>query len=69
MKEYYRHPQDVVGDDPVLLAYWNQMPVKSRLRLLESSISVSTLGDLKKLGEELAMDTTVPPGKDLNSLL
>jgi len=69
MGEHYRHPRDVVGDDPNLLAYWNQMPVRSRLRLLESAISVSTLGELKKLGEELAMDTTVPPGKDLNSLL
>lgn len=61
MKQYYRHPRDVVGSDPVLLAYWDEMPPKAQLRLLESTISVSTLGELKKLGEELGVDTTVPP--------
>lgn len=62
MKSYYRLPQDVVGHDPVLLSYWDRMPAKAQLRLLESSISVSTLGELKKLEEELSMETTVPPG-------
>lgn len=61
MKQIFRHPRDVVGRDPALLAYWEQMPPKAQLRLLESSITVSTLGELKKLGEELSMDTTVPP--------
>lgn len=61
MIQYYRHPRDVVGQDPALLSYWEQMPAKAQLRLLESSISVSTLGELKKLAEELSMDTTVPP--------
>lgn len=60
MAEKLRSPRDVVGEDPALLAYWNQMPVHSQLRLLESRISVSTLGELKKLGEELAVETTVP---------
>ena len=50
-----------MGHDPVLLSYWHKMPGRARLRLLESSISVSTLGELKKLGEELSMDSTVPP--------
>ena len=62
MEQYYRLPQDVVGHDPVLLSYWDRMPPRARLRLLESDISVSTLGELQKLGEELGRDTTVPPG-------
>ena len=57
MEQYYRLPQDVVGHDPVLLSYWDKMPPRARLRLLESDISVSTLGELQKLGG----DTTVPP--------
>ena len=62
MEQFYRHPRQVVGDDPELLAYWNQIPPKARLRLLDSTITVSTLGELKKLAEELGSDTTVPPG-------
>ena len=50
-----------MGHDPVLLSYWDKMPPRARLRLLESDISVSTLGELQKLGEELGRDTTVPP--------
>ena len=61
MEQSYRLPQDVVGHDPVLLSYWDKMPPRARLRLLESDISVSTLGELQKLGEELGLDTTVPP--------
>lgn len=51
-EQYYRLPQDVVGHDAVLLSYWDQMPARARLRLLESKISVSTLGELKMLAEE-----------------
>ena len=40
MEQYYRLPQDVVGHDPVLLSYWDKMPPRARLRLLESDISV-----------------------------
>ena len=47
-----------------LLAYWNQIPPKARLRLLDSTITVSTLGELKKLAEELGTDTTVPPNRE-----
>jgi len=53
-----RTPRDVVGDDPALLEYWQSMHAVSRQRLLNSAISVSTLGELKKLDEELAMDTS-----------
>lgn len=51
-EQYYRLPQDVVGHDAVLLSYWDQIPAKAQLRLLESSISVSTLGELKMLAEQ-----------------
>ena len=61
MEQFYRHPRDVVGGDPELLAYWNQIPPRARLRLLDSTITVSTLGELKKLAEELGQDTTVRP--------
>ena len=49
-EQYYRLPQDVVGHDAVLLSYWDTMPAKAQLRLLEST--VSTLGELKMLAEE-----------------
>ena len=65
MEQFYRHPREVVGSDPELLAYWNQIPPKARLRLLDSTITVSTLGELKKLSEELSMDSTVPYGKGI----
>ena len=48
-EQYYRLPQDVVGHDAALLSYWDTMPARARLRLLESDISVSTLGELKML--------------------
>lgn len=53
MEQYYRLPQDVVGHDAVLLSCWDQLPAKVQLRLLESGITVSTLGELKMLAEEL----------------
>ena len=59
MEKKLRSPRDVVGEDPALLTYWNQMPVRAQLRLLESEISVSTLGELKKLGEELVENESV----------
>lgn len=51
-EQYYRLPQDVVGHDAVLLSYWDTMPAKAQLHLLESNITVSTLGELKMLAEE-----------------
>ena len=53
MKQYFRRPQDVVGEDRVLLTYWNTMSGKVQLRLLESGLSVSTLGELKMLQEQI----------------
>ena len=53
MIQHDRRPQDVVGEDPMLLEYWRTMPGQVQLRLLESRISVSTLGELKMLREDL----------------
>ena len=52
-EQYYRLPQDVVGHNAALLSYWDQIPAKAQLRLLESNITVSTLGELKMLAERL----------------
>ncbi len=51
-EQYYRLPQDVVGHDAALLSYWDTMPARAQLRLLESTITVSTLGELKMLAEQ-----------------
>ena len=55
-EQYYRLPQNVVGHDAVLLSYWDQIPAKAQLRLLESQITVSTLGELKMLAEEFGRE-------------
>ena len=65
MEQYYRLPRDVVGDDAALLSYWDQIPAKAQLRLLESKITVSTLGELKKLAEELSMEHTAAPDANM----
>lgn len=54
MEQYFRLPQDVVGHDAELLSYWDQMPARAQLRLLESRVSVSTLGELKLLAERFS---------------
>ena len=56
MEQYYRLPQDVVGHDGALLSFWDRMPAKAQLRLLESGITVSTLGELKLLAEEFGRE-------------
>ncbi len=56
MKQYFRRPQDVVGEDRDLLTYWNTMSGKVQLRLLESGLSVSTLGELKMLQEQILFE-------------
>lgn len=58
MIQYYRHPRDVVGKDPQMLRAWNEMPGDVRLRLLESNISVSTLGELQMLHGHLEENET-----------
>ena len=63
MEQYYRLPQDVVGHDPQLLSYWDQLPARAQLRLLESTITVSTLGELQRLGEELGRRGCRGPGE------
>lgn len=55
-EQYYRLPQDVVGHDACLLSYWDTIPAKAQLRLLESKITVSTLGELKMLADELGQE-------------
>ena len=55
-EQYYRLPQDVVGHDAVLLSYWDTMPARAQLRLLESQVTVSTLGELKMLADGLSRD-------------
>ena len=56
MEQYYRLPQDVVGHDAALLSYWDRMPAKAQLRILESDITVSTLGELKLLEEAFGQE-------------
>ena len=55
-EQYYRLPQDVVGHDAALLSYWDTMPAKAQLRLLESEVTVSTLGELKMLAERFSQE-------------
>lgn len=54
MEQKERTVRDVVGDDPALLGYWQQISPQVQRRLLDSTINVCTLGELKKLAEELA---------------
>ena len=56
MGQYYRLPQDVVGHDAELLSYWDRIPAGAQLRLLESEITVSTLGELKMLVERFSRE-------------
>lgn len=58
MQQYFRRPQDVVGKDDVLLNYWNTMPGKVQLRLLNSGITVATLGELQLLRDQIENETT-----------
>ena len=58
MQQYFRRPQDVVGKDDALLNYWNTMPGKVQLRLLESGITVATLGELQMLRDQIENETT-----------
>lgn len=55
-EQYYRLPQDVVGHDAVLLSYWDRIPAKAQLRILESDATVSTLGELKLLAESFSRE-------------
>ena len=59
--EYTRTPQDVVGNDPELLRYWDSIPDKIQKRLLASTITVSTLGELQIMVDQLKRVTDDPP--------
>ena len=61
MEQYFRLPQDVVGHDAALLSHWDTLSGKVQLRLLESTITVSTLGELKMLEDHIEHDSTIPP--------
>ena len=50
----------VVGHDAQLLSYWDTLPPSVQLRLLESTISVSTLGELKLLEEGFRREPPSP---------
>ena len=56
LEQYFRLPQDVVGHDAALLSYWDTMSARSQLRLLESEVTVSTLGELKMLAERFSQE-------------
>ena len=60
LKQYFRLPQDVVGHDAQLLSYGDTLPPSVQLRLLESTISVSTLGELKLLEEGFRREPPSP---------
>lgn len=49
MEQFFRLPQDVVGRDAALLSYWDTMSEQVQRHLLESQITISTLGELKML--------------------
>lgn len=53
-----RQPQDVVGWNRELLDYFDQMPGKVQIQLLQSKVSVSTLGELKLLEEHFRNPTS-----------
>lgn len=46
-----RQPKDVVGHNAELLAYFDTMSGKAQLAILQSDVSVSTLGELKLMEE------------------
>ncbi len=61
MIEYTRRPEEVVGCDPTMLGYWDQMPDQARRYLLASPIQIATLGELELMNEQLQFLTREPP--------
>lgn len=61
MIEYGRSPQDVIGTDPCMLAYWDKMPDEARRYLLASALQIPTLGELELMNEQLKFLTSTPP--------
>lgn len=56
-----RRPRDVVGDDPVLLHCWDDLPDQVKRQLLDSTYTVSTLGELQLLAQQLEHLSDEPP--------
>lgn len=61
MMEYGRTPQDVIGNDPCMLSYWDKMPDEARRYLLSSVIQIPTLGELELMNEQLKYLTEERP--------
>lgn len=61
MEEYYRTVEDVVGKNPVLLDYWDHMPDAVKRMMLESDTTVSTLGELQLMANQLRHQMDPPP--------
>lgn len=54
MNDRNRRVEDVIGTDPAMLEYWDKMPDNSKLRLLDSVATVSTLGELQLMDSQLS---------------
>lgn len=61
MEDFSRTPQDVVGQDPGLLDYWDKMPDSVKRSLLSSQATVSTLGELQLLCDQIRQQNSEPP--------
>lgn len=61
MPEYARTVKDVIGEDKALLDYWDKMPDMVKGQLLDSNASVSTLGELVILSNQLRHLGDMPP--------
>lgn len=61
MDHQERLVEDVIGQDKALLDYWDKMPDKVKQQLLASDVSVSTLGELQLMANQLRADIPQPP--------
>lgn len=61
MYEYDRTPQEVIGTDPCMLAYWDRMSDAAQRYLLSSVIQIPTLGELELMNEQLKFLTEERP--------
>ncbi len=61
MIDYGRSPRDVIGNNPIMMAYWDQMPDEARRYLLSSNIQIPTLGELELMNEQLKFLTEERP--------
>lgn len=61
MEEYSRTVEQVIGHDPALLEYWDKLPDTTKKSLLCSNATVSTLGELQILSNQLQELNARPP--------